>query len=345
MWIDCGSQYCSQVDWLMNLIHAITIVSTVLVCGVMVYFVIRYRRRGPDDVTSKVAHNTTIEIVWTVVPTAIMMVLFVMGLVQFNAMRAAPADAMRVDVIGAQWYWEFYYKSQSDPSLELKSPLLFLEENKPTKLVMHSRDVLHSFFVPAFRVKEDVVSNRFATFISFRPHISQQQKAMGPDKRFPGRGEDKKGRDPCIDLLKSGVSSCAAYQVYCTEYCGTSHSGMLNWAVVLPKKDFQNQLAVFEKEATDVSAERGQKIYSSKCIACHSLSGARQTGPTFKGLFGSEREFEDGSKAVANEDYIVDSIMRPQAKTVKGFPKEGMAEQGLSPAEVRSMVEFIKAQN
>ncbi len=338
MWIECGSEHCAQHDWIMNVIHIITIVSTILVCGTMVYFVIRYRRRGPNDVTSRVAHNTTIEVVWTVIPTAIMFALFYFGIALFNDMRSAPPDAMRVNVTGIRWNWSFVYPEFSN----MKTDRLYLQAGRDTKLVMHAapNDVLHSFFVPAFRVKEDVVSPTFATFITFRPHISPEQKALRPERR--AKGKDQNDRDPCIDLMAKGIAQCAAYRVYCTEYCGKDHSAMLNWAIVLEQADFQKTMKSLEQQVLEVSAKRGESIYNSNCLACHTKTGKDATGPSFLGLFGKERTFADGSGAKADEAYIRESMLKPTAKVVKGFAPTMPPQSTLSDAEIRSVIEFIK---
>ena len=343
MWIDCGSEHCAQHDSIMWAIHIITIVSTILVCGAMVYFVIRYRRRGPNDVTSRVAHSTTIEVIWTVVPTVVMFALFYFGLVQFNSIRSSPVDAMRVNVTAIRWNWSFKYPEFSGAGTNL----LYLQEGRPTKLVMHAapNDVLHSFFVPAFRVKEDVVSPTFATFVAFRPHISAEQMALTPAKRHKGIREDKRDRDPCIDIQASGVKQCAAYQVFCAEYCGKDHSGMLNWAIVLKPDDFRTMMQGFAREITEVSAKRGERIYKGNCFACHSIDGSKKAGggPSFKGLYGAHRTFADDSTGTANEDYLRESMLEPAKRIVKGFTPGMPPQSSLNDAEIRSVIEFIKS--
>lgn len=341
MWIDCGSEHCAQHDWIMNVIHMITIVSTLLVCGAMVYFVIRYRRRGPNDVTSRVAHNTTIEVVWTVIPTAVMFWLFYLGVVQFNDIRTAPPDAMRVDVTGIRWNWSFRYPEFAGAGTNR----LYLQAGRDTKLIMRAAkdDVLHSFFVPAFRVKEDVVSPTFATFITFRPHISAEQKALLPKQRHQGQGVDDPARDPCIDLqAKAGVGQCAAYRVFCAEYCGKGHSAMLNWAIVLEPADFQRTLKGFEKNEFDVSAEKGRATYVDNCKSCHSIDGTKVVGPSLKALYGKARRFTDGTSVTADDDYLRKSMLSPNAQIVEGYTPLMPAQSGLKDAQIRSLIEFIK---
>ena len=315
---ECASNLCAGVDPVMDWINIIVLIAFVLTVGTMVYFVIRYRKRSDNDITSSVAHNTTIEVVWTVIPSLFFVVMFIFGIKGFYEMRSVPDNAMEIVVDGAQWTWTYSYPSdfaqgeRKDVKLSMgggKGTPLYLIDGQPTKLVMQSKDVLHSFFVPAFRVKEDVVPGMY-TYISFTP------TANGKDQ--------------------------AEYDIFCTEYCGKDHSYMIGKAVVMKREAFMQKMAELEVKASNDGASRGQEIYAAKCVSCHSLDGSRILGPSFKGLWNSKREFEGGVESVvADENYISESINNPNAKVVKGYPA-AMTPQGLDDTQIRAVINYLK---
>ncbi len=317
MYIEGASLNAVGHDSLMLWVNIITIFAFVVLNAVLVYFIIRYRRRSDNDITSRVAHNTTIEVIWTTVPTIIMAWLYVWGLMEFIKMRTVPENAMTIQVNAKQWAWTFTYPStlrkNPEKATVLKSSnVLYLEEGKATKLVMKSSDVIHSFFVPAFRVKEDVVPHMF-TYTTFTPII------------------------PEIHKSKDRVE----YYVYCAEYCGKDHSAMLAKAVILSPKRFRQEMAKIEKEAGNITPERGQAIYNGNCKSCHTLDGNRLVGPSFKGLWQKERILADGTKTVADENYVRNSILNPNDQVVKTYPA-AMPVQEYNDAEIQSIIEYLK---
>ena len=317
MWIEGASANAAGHDAIMWAIHIIVIIAFVLVNSAMVYFIIRYRRRGPDDKTSRVAHHSVLEVTWTIIPSIVFLGLYVWGTYDFVNLRSVPQNAMEVNVAGKQWNWTFTYPADlradaEKPTVLKSSNILYLEAGRPTKLVMESSDVLHSFFVPAFRVKEDVVPGMY-TYISFTPLI----------------GESFEGKDE------------ARYAIYCTEYCGLDHSGMIGEAVVMTPNRFREQMASLEEAAGDIGPERGQEIYQSNCIACHTVDGSDKVGPTFAGLFGRTVELTDGESIVADENYIRQSILDPTSQVVAGFPP-AMPAQDLDDAQIQSVIMYIK---
>ncbi|MEQ9365340.1 MAG: c-type cytochrome [Leptospirales bacterium] len=206
---------------------------------------------------------------------------------------------------------------------------LYIEEGRAVHLLMISEDVLHSFFIPAFRVKEDVTPNIF-TYVTFTPLIKeggiQLAKAV-LDKE--GDKGDRTGKDH------------ARYDIFCTEYCGKDHSYMIGHAVVMAPEDFRAKIASIEAEAGDISAEKGESIYQGNCVSCHSVDGSRIVGPSFQGLYGTNRAFADGSNAEADENYIRSSILNPNEQIVEGYPA-AMPVQNLSDSEIQSVIEYMK---
>ena len=233
---------------------------------------------------------------------------------------------MEIHVYGKKWDWEFVYKNGrkvisdvGDDGKKIPATMV-VPLNKPVKLIMTSvkvnpdnkmdRAVLHSFFVPAFRIKKDLVPGRYSS-LSFTP--------------------TKKG----------------TFHVFCTEYCGTGHSSMLARIKVIDEVAFNDWVIGDESGAPkEMSlADKGKEIYKARaCIGCHSLDGSKMTGPTWKGLYGSNRNFADGSSAKADDNYLRESIMNPNAKVVKGYaPNQMPAYQGLlTDEDVSAVIEFIK---
>ncbi len=319
MYIEGASLNAASHDLLMLWINILTIGAFILLNATLVYLIIRYRKRGEDDETSPIAHSTVLEVTWTVIPTLIMVWLFVWGLQEFIKMRTVPKDAIEIQVTATQWKWDFKYpvslNANKDKPVVLKtSNVLYLEEGKPTKMIMKAVDVLHSFYVPAFRIKEDVVPNMY-TYQSFTPIIPEAHKS------------------------KDQVE----YDIFCTEFCGRDHSAMIGKAIIMRPSLFKKTMASLEKEASNVSFDRGQAIYQNNCKSCHTLDGSPLVGPSFKGLWAKEREFEGGAKAVADENYVRNSILNPSTQIVKGYPP-AMPPQNYNEAEILSIIEFIKLQ-
>lgn len=313
MYIEAASNIAQIVDPIMNLINWISIISIVLIMGTAIYFAIRYRRRGPNDITSRTEGSLLFETIWTAVPTLLCVMFFLLGLSSFRQMREAPENSMEIRVSSAQWAWEFQYPESVGGGKVLKSyNTLYLEENQPTKLIMKSQDVIHSFFVPAFRVKEDIVANIF-TYVWFTPLISEEQAATG-------RGE---------------------YNIFCAEYCGRNHSAMIGKAVVLKPAAFKKQMDELDAESGVVDAASGKKIFDSNCKSCHTLTGIKLVGPSFKGLWSATRTLEDGTTVTADENYIRDSLLNPGKQVVKGFVNL-MPPQALSEEQILSIIEFLK---
>ena len=232
------------------------------------------------------------------------MVVFAWGWVVYHRMITPPADSFEIHVTGQKWYWDFTYKSGKVSTGEFVVPA-----DTNIKLIMTSRDVLHSFFVPAFRIKQDVVPGRFTT-VWFKSKI-------------PGE-----------------------YQVFCTEYCGDQHSKMLAKVKVLPKEQFEKWLQDNPYKGLSM-AQIGQKVYQGRCIACHLTTDKKNIGPGFAGLLGKQREFEAASSMVVDEEYIRESILNPNAKIVKGYPKGVMPTFAgqLKDNEISGIIEYIKTLN
>lgn len=296
-----ATQIAMEWDGLYKFLLISSLVACVLLIGGMIYFVTKYRRKTNNDKTPYISHNSMLEFIWSFIPLVLFLVMFAWGWSLYHEMRVAPSNAKEVHVYAQQWLWQFEYKNGKKLNNEFVVPV-----GVPVKLIMTSKDVIHSFYVPSFRIKQDVVPGRYT--------------------------------DMWFQAEKLGE-----FHVFCTEYCGLDHSKMLAKLKVVPADEYEKWLAT----TVEIAGGPGAQLYNEKgCVACHSLDGSPKVGPSFKGLFGRTSAFDDNTQAKADENYIRESIMNPNAKTVKGFPKGVMPSfQGqLSEEDLMAVIEFIKNQ-
>ncbi len=350
--IDSASTIAPQIDFVMNFVNFVTFTAFLLTNATLVYFILKYRRRKEGEITSRINQNHTIEIIWTVIPSIILAILFIIGLKDFRELRAAGDNFKEILVSGKQWSWNFVYTTDSE---NIKSPkklqtdnILYLEEGTKVKLIMKSRDVIHSFYVPAFRVKEDVLPNLY-TYVTFTPLISEKQISMTPKEResFYSLTIDQKEiisfvQDQCSEF-PSGT--CATYNILCTEYCGKDHSYMLGSAVVLKREQFRKKMEELKEQQgqIQISAAYGKEIYEQKgCKSCHSLDGSKIVGPSFKGIWQSKRKLSNAKEVIIDENYIRKSILEPASEVAEGYPNL-MPPQDLNDEQIQSVIELIKS--
>ncbi len=297
-----GTALSEQVDSLYGFLIITSLISFLLLIGGMIWFAVKYKRRTANDSTPDIHGDTRLEFLWSFIPFVIFMIVFVWGIIIHKEMRTAPKNAFEIQVTGYQWGWKFNYKSGVQTNNEFAVPV-----GLPVKLIMKSDDVIHSFFIPAFRTKQDVVPGRYTS--------------LWFTARTPGD-----------------------YQVFCTEYCGTSHSFMMAKLKVMAPQDFEKWLIENSKLKDLPLADRGKLIVEKgTCVSCHNVTNERKIGPGFAGLWGSVREFADGTKVQADENYIRESILYPSKRIVKGFANQ-MNAQNLSESELQAVIEYFKAQ-
>ncbi|MEX0609349.1 MAG: cytochrome c oxidase subunit II [Balneolaceae bacterium] len=289
-------------DEIMAFIH---IVSFIILGGVtfaLIYFAVKYRRKSEDDVTPLITHHNQLEIAWSVIPLLLVIIVFAWGYKGWLNLNTAPDNAYEIQVTGFKWGWTFRYDTGAQMPNEVHVPA-----GRPVKLVMKSEDVIHSFFVPDYRIKMDVLPNRFTTV--------------------------------WFQAEEAGES-----QVFCTEYCGTSHSNMLAKVVVHEPEDFQRWLSEQGSGGGGTPVERGENLISLQgCATCHSTDGSTLIGPSFQGLWGSERTFENAEPTIADENYIRESILDPGAKIVQGFQNQMASFEGrLSDDDITDIIEYLK---
>ena len=300
-----ASAQAVPIDQMLNLELIFMSFFFALIIVPMAYSLIVFRRKKGD--TSDAEHmegNTTLEIGWTVVPLFIVTAFAYIGAVNLAETRRVDPDAIIVKVTGIQWSWKFEYPAEGVTSDELHLPV-----DKQVLLQMTSLDVIHSFWVPEFRVKQDLV---------------------------PGR----------ITELRITPTLAGNYKVRCAELCGTSHAYMEKPVIISTQADFdvwmEEQVALAE-EAAATPEGRGQALVANNgCAACHSITGAQGIGPTWSGLFGHEVLLTDGTTIVADEAYITESIKLPQAKIVAGFGTQLMPTYGFTDEQIADIVAYIK---
>jgi cytochrome c oxidase subunit II len=289
-----------------NVFLFIVAISVALLAGIvvtMLWFVVRYSRtRNPEP--EDIEGNLLLEIVWVVIPLIIVLAMFFYGWRGFRFMRMVPPNAMPVKAIGQMWQWNFEYEN-SRTNDQLVVPL-----GRPVKLVITSRDVVHSLFIPAFRVKEDAVPG-METYLWFLP------------------------------------DTVGEYDLFCSEYCGTGHSSMITKVKVVSAADFEEWYTKERKAESGEAKIEGRELLEKKgCLACHSIDGSKKIGPTLKGLFGSRVIVVEAGKEVvltADEAYLHRSIMDPQADIVKGFPPVMPPQKdSLTPKELEEIIEYIR---
>jgi cytochrome c oxidase subunit 2 len=298
-----GSTGAVTADRIFSLILWVSVFFFALIVVAMVIFVVRYRRRaGREEAEPAPTHNTILEITWTAIPILIVIVIFIWGFRAFLNLNVPPANAYEIQVTGQKWKWLFTYPNgHVDENLHV--PV-----NTPVQLVMTSEDVIHGFYIPAFRLKRDVLPGRYVR-LWFR-------------------------------AVKTGD-----YQIYCTQYCGTGHSDMWAKVVVHEPGGFERWL----EEASNFlktmpPAEAGEQLYRTRgCAQCHTVNGNASTGPTWKGLFGRQVPLQGGTTVVADENYVRESILDPQAQIVAGFQPVMPTYKGrLTDQEITAIIAYIK---
>jgi len=286
------------------------------ITAAVIYLVIKYRHRPGHKAEPSAAHNDALEITWTVIPTIICVFLFYYGWRAYIHIVTPPQKAVEVNVVAWRWAWEFTHANGTTDS-DLHVPV-----NTPVRLVMTSKDVLHAFYVPVLRTKQDIIPRRY-TYAWFQ-------------------------------ATKPGT-----YRLNCAEYCGTNHSqmgitgptpeypeGRRAVVVVHDAGGYERYLADKAASGTNMEPDKlGAQVFEKKgCVACHSTDGSAKVGPSFKGAFGTDVTLAAGGTVKMDENYIRESLMSPQAKARPGFPPSMPSFEGqLKEKEIEGIIAFIKS--
>lgn len=341
-----ASNIAKQGDPLHWFIYGLSAFFFVLIVLIMGWFAWKYRRRTPgQEAESQKSHSTFLEIAWSLPPMVIVMVIFWIGLQDYITLANPSADPTKIQVRAYKWAWEFTH-----PYLEYADSELLIPKDTPIEIIMSSDDVIHSLYVPAFRVKKDAVPGRY-NYTYFTATRSGE---------FP---------------------------LYCAEYCGTQHSSMITKVIVLdsveewrqeiekranlPFRDLPDelyeqwkritsaeQMDAFKEQARNLGPEwvrkadqlmpasvRGEELATKKgCFTCHSVDGSRLTGPTWKGIMGAMRNFTDGTSGAADENYIRESILYPNKKIVATYAAGQMPQFAgqLTERDIDAMIAYLR---
>ncbi len=294
------SNFNEGVDLAFAVILGISVIFLVGITAVMIYFVVKYnKKRNPKPTDIK--DNTKLEILWTVVPTLLVLVMFYYGWVGYAPMRNIPDDNIPVKVTGRMWSWSFEYENGK------VSNDLVVPKGKAIKLDLYSPDVLHSFYIPAFRIKEDVV-----------PGINNKMWFQ--------------------------ANEIGEYDIFCAEYCGERHAYMLSKCKVVSEEEYSDWLADLDSDG--VTVKKGIKILNDNgCFACHTENGEKQIGPSFKGIFEPKNIMTNGKTEEINPDadYIIRSIYEPEAETVEGYASNMMVsfKAAINEDDMKSVLQYL----
>jgi cytochrome c oxidase subunit 2 len=296
-----ASTMAPRVDGLYFFLVGLTVCFTVLIAGLILYFAVRYRQRREGQVGAPIEGHVPLEVMWSAIPLALSMVVFVWGASIYVSMAAPPEGALHVYVVAKQWMWKFQHLEGQSEINELHVPV-----GRPVRLTMTSEDVIHDLFVPAFRVKNDVIPGRYTT-------------------------------------LWFEATASGRYRLFCAEYCGTQHSHMLGQVIAMEPVAYEAWLG--GGAATVSLADAGADVFQQQnCWTCHRSGGPTNLGPPLDGIFGQPRVMVTGETVMADEDYLREAILNPAARVLQGYRPLMPAYQGrVNDDQVIQLIEYIKS--
>jgi len=291
------------VDTAFYVIFAISGFALAGIAVAMVWFVWRYNRKRQPVPLSQKDHNLWLEVVWTVIPTILVMLMFWYGWEGYLSLRRIPDNAMHIKASARMWSWLFTYDNGKS------ADKLYVPVGQPVKIELHAEDVLHSFYVPAFRVKRDTVPG-MTNWVWFTA--------------------DKPG----------------SFDLFCAEYCGVGHSAMVTTVEALPTEEFQAWLTAAATAAGDPVARGAELAQQQGCLGCHSVDGSRRVGPSLKGVYGQPRVVtRNGEKVnvIADDDYLAKAIREPSIEIVDGYPPAMPSYGQVSDADVQALLKWLES--
>ena len=300
-----ASSVATEVDLLYLFIAAVSAFFVVLVGALVVFFAIKFRRRHPDDVGADIHGSLALELTWTFIPFVLAMIMFFWGADLFFQLARPPVDSMEIYAVGKQWMWKVQHPEGVREINELHVPV-----GRNVRITLGSEDVIHDFFIPAFRVKMDAVPGKLTT-LWFKAEV-------------PG-----------------------TYHLFCMEYCGTNHSAMIGQVTAMPPQEYEAWLAGGGSAGGPAvpPAQAGEQLFTGPnygCVTCHK-SDRTGVAPSLVGVYGSQIQLADGRTVLADDNYVRESIMVPTAKVVKGYQPIMPPFQGLvSEEQVIQIIAYLK---
>ncbi|UCC81146.1 MAG: cytochrome c oxidase subunit II [Candidatus Zixiibacteriota bacterium] len=301
-----GSTIAGDVDALFYFIVYASIAIFGIVLFGIVYLGLKYRGRkaAADGTTPGITHSTRLELAWSIIPAILVIIVFVWGFNVYMKMNIIPGDVMEVKVTAQKWFWSFDYPDGVNTVNELVVPL-----GKPVKLLMSSRDVIHSFYVPAFRIKMDVLPNRYT-------------------------------------LTWFEATAIGSYDIMCAEFCGDRHSEMLGRVRVVSEREYKEWLESGTETAEGATpVDYGRALFRTKaCHTCHNVDGTSAVGPALNGIVGKQRPLAGGERVTVDENYLRESILEPQSSIAAGYQPVMPTYQGmLNDKQVDALIAYIKS--
>lgn len=297
---ETASTIAAQVDWFYFFMWTLTIFFSVLIAGLILGFIIKFRKQPGNEEPQPMNPQTWIEIVWTVIPLGIVLVIFFWSAYLYLQYVRIPEDTLNIYGTGKQWMWKFQH-----PTGQREINVLHVPVNTPVKVTLGSEDVIHSFYVPDFRVKADVVPGTY--------------------------------RETWFEATKTG-----RFRLFCAEYCGMQHAGMIGEVVVMSKQDYQEWIS---GEVVQGSlAEQGKALFEKfRCHTCHASEG-QGIGPNLAGIYGRKEQLTNGRMIEVNDAYLYESIVNPQDKVTLGYqPIMPSFKDQISEEEIVKIIEYIKS--
>ena len=294
-----------KIDGVFLFIAAVSLFFFFLVEGMLIYFAIRYRRRkgAEEGATPDIRGNFFLEVVWVLVPSLAVLAFFIYGYVVYRDVTAPQPGASDINVVAEQFLYKFKYPDGRTTMNELRIPA-----GRPVQLIMTSKDVIHGFFIPDYRIKQDILPGRY-TYLHLRP--------------------DREG----------------TFDIYCTQYCGVGHSTMRAKLVVMQPDAYAAWMSKVEGDKGTLSfLEKGKALLEKfGCLGCHSIDGTVKVGPSLKGLYGREEHLEGGGEVIADEEYFRESLFDPGAKVARGFPNIMPTYKGsITDDDIAAIITYIK---
>ena len=299
---DQASTIAVGVDHLHYFLTAITLFFTALIFLAIFYFMVRYRRRSQDERATQVEGSLPLEIAWSGFPLVLVAVLFIWASSLYFRNSRPPAASMEIFVVGKQWMWKLQHPEGNQEINELHVPL-----GQPVKLTMTSEDVIHDFYIPAFRVKKDVLPGRYS-------------------------------------MIWFQATKTGKFHLFCAQYCGAEHAAMIGWVYVMTPADYEQWLSGSAKGES--MAEAGARLFNPLgCITCHIADGTGR-GPVLQGVYGKPVKLAGGQMVIADDAYIRESILQPSAKIVAGYPSPSIMPtfQGqVSEEQILQLIAYVKS--
>ncbi len=300
-----SSTMSGEIDTLFYFLTYTSIIFLGIVTFVLIYFGIKYRRRDDnlDNLGTQTDHNRTLELTWSIIPAILVVIVFFWGLNLYMKLSVVPKDAVEINVTAQKWFWSFDYPEGNNSVGELIVPV-----GKPIKLLMSSKDVIHSFFVPDFRIKMDVLPNRYS-------------------------------------LTWFEATSVGEHNLFCAEYCGDGHSDMIGKITVVSEEEYAKRLDLINSGEGLSLKEFGAKLFASRaCVSCHSIVGKARIGPPLDGIFGKLSRFDDGTEKIVDENYVRQSILDPRANIVAGYDPVMPTFKGvLNTRQLDALLVYLKS--